>query len=453
MNTPPPDQHAALLPVRRWRRRLLGVLAATLAGLVLWLVTIELALWRGSACLEARQHQRALSWLRWAERLSWERAELHFLLARCERRLGALDQVSTHLLRAHELGWDTDQLEREDWLALAQTNQFEAVSAHWSALFEHPGSDGPEISKAYVKGALAWFRIPDARRVLSAWEADYPHDPDPPFMRGQLCETLLDWAGAAQSYRRVLELEPGRIEARFALATSLIKLGQLQEAESHLARVVQEDPENIEAKIVWAQSVGKLGNPDEAKRQLAELLNEHPQRVEVLLELGNLELGTNQPQEALEHLRQAAKRKPESREVAYAYAKALQANGRTAEAAKWFKFVDQATKPLMDLNKLIDQLMREPENLDVRFQIAAITWKYKSRDEGEKWFLSLLRINPQHAPTHAALAIHYAASGDSQRAAQHRQWSDGWEKIKKVEKIEAKPAPPLGPPAATPPPT
>jgi len=59
----------------------------------LWAVTVEVALWRGSACLESRDHERALSWLRFADRISFERAELHFLLARAYRRLEQFDEV------------------------------------------------------------------------------------------------------------------------------------------------------------------------------------------------------------------------------------------------------------------------------------------------------------------------------------------------------------------------
>ena len=216
----------------------------------------------------------------------------------------------------------------------------------------------------------------------------------------------------------------------------MLKLGELQEAEQQLRQVVQDDPANLTARIALAQSLAKLGRPDDAKQRLRELLRDHPDQSDVLLELGNLELGTGQVPQAFEHLQQAAKLKPESREVIYAYAKALQASGKTAEAAPQFKFVDEATKPLMQLKKLLDRLVQEPNNLDVRFQIAAITWKYKSREEGVKWFLSLLRLAPRHAPTHAALVIHYHAVGDQERAAVHRGLSQGLEDVKKITKVE-----------------
>jgi tetratricopeptide (TPR) repeat protein len=436
MNTSTPEHSVPSGRRHRLWRWLLVTALIVGAGVAVWAVTVEVALWRGAACLEAREHERAFAWLRFAARVSGERGELHYLLARCYRRLSRFAEVSVHLRRAQELGWDVSQLEREQWLALAQTGQFEAVNPHWAVLFEHPGSDGPELSKAFVTGCLGWFRVADARRVLEAWEADYPRDPEPHFQRGRLAETALDWAGAVQAYRRALELAPQRTDARLGLANALVKVGELQAADAEFRRVVEADPSNVPARVAVAQSAGKLGQPNEAKRLLHEILQTQPNYVDALLELGNLELRTGQVPEAQVHLRQAAELKPESREVLYAYGKALQAAGQTAAANQCFKFVDEATKPLAQLKKLLDRLLQDPENRDVRFQIASITWKYKSRDEGEKWFRSLLRINPQHQPTHAALAIHYKLLGNEERAAYHRGLSGGLEGIKKVVKVE-----------------
>ena len=124
--------------------------------------------------------------------------------------------------------------------------------------------------------------------------------------------------------------------------------------------------------------------------------------------------------EALRYLKDAADIKPEDREIIYAYARALQATGDPEAAQKYFAFVDEATKPLIRLKQLTNQLLAEPERTELRYQIAMTTWKYKSRAEGATWFHSLLNVDPDHVPTHLALARHYQLVGDTELAKKHQ---------------------------------
>lgn len=403
---------------RRWRWLWIAV-ALVCAGVAAWLFAIEIALWRGASNIEARRHERALGWLEFAELLAPNRGESHFLLARCNRRLKRFDEVEHHLGLAHKLEWDVDQLEREQWIALAQTGQFERVSEHWAELFEEVGSDGPEVSKAYTTMCLAQFRFREADQVLSAWEKDFPEDAEPHVMRGRLSETNLNWAGAADHYRDALRLEPNRKDASFGLAKALINLGQVEKAHEILRALVAQDPDYAGARLALAQCQVKLDRLDQARNELAKVLATQPDNVDALLEAGNIELAEGNYQAAAVYLKKALELKPESREVAYAAARTLQAGGEHEQARKLFKFVDEATKPLIRLKKLMSQLLEQPYNLDVRFQIAAITWKYKSREEGARWLISLLQISPRYQPAHAALARHYELAGDNDKALYH----------------------------------
>ena len=124
-------------------------------------------MWRGSACLEARRHKQAMLWLRLAEVLSFQKAELHYLLARCHRRFDEFDDAEVHLDRAYKLGWDANQLKREQWLTIVQRGRYEEIEPHWPILFADPGSDGPEICEAYVSAAFGQSRIDNALDVIS----------------------------------------------------------------------------------------------------------------------------------------------------------------------------------------------------------------------------------------------------------------------------------------------
>jgi len=71
------------------------------------------------------------------------------------------DQVSPHLLQALDAGCDLRLVEREQWLAQAQTGRFDQVGPHLAGLFQDAGSDGPEICSAYVGLLLSKFRTPN----------------------------------------------------------------------------------------------------------------------------------------------------------------------------------------------------------------------------------------------------------------------------------------------------
>ncbi len=397
-----------------------------LAGVLLsssWWLTCEIAIWRAFVCLEAREHSAALSWLTLASRLRSGSAETHYLLARTHRRLRQFEAVTRHLERSLALGYSSRLLEREQWLAQAQTGQFAAMKSHWSDLFANAGSDGPEISKAFVTGTLAQLRLRDATKVLDAWQADFPDDPDQYFLRGQLAFVQLDHAAAAIQFRQTIQRQSSHDEARFLLATCLMNIGEIAEAAAQLERVLQRQPDHVDAEVALASCFAKLDRLDEARQRLQTVMKHSPKHVGALLEFGNLELAAKHSVEALPVLRRAAELKPEDREVIYSLAKALQATGANEEAHQKFAFVDEATKALLRLKILSNRLLKEPDNLDLRFEIAQITWSYQSRAEGAKWWLSLLEIEPRHVATHQALAEHFRRTNDLERAARHEAQS------------------------------
>jgi tetratricopeptide (TPR) repeat protein len=140
--------------------------------------------------LERRQHDKALYWLRQAEELFPNNAEVQFLLARTYRRLENFDKTSRHLRQARSLGYSQWHLEREQLIALAQTGQYDAVQQHWGMLLSTAGSDVPEISNAYVLDRLSKFNLQEAVIVLDAWMLDFPQDPQPHYLRGKVWEVL-----------------------------------------------------------------------------------------------------------------------------------------------------------------------------------------------------------------------------------------------------------------------
>lgn len=436
------------------RGRLVLSLVALL--LVLWglrVLFVELCLWRASVNIETRQHTAALRWLKAAYPLDRDNAELHYLLARTYRRLRRFDLVRTHLKRAHELGYPVRLLEREQLIALAQTGNLAEVRDHWAELFQNAGSDGPEICEAFVKAAMVRLRIADVLRVLDAWHRDFPDDPKPFYYRGRFEQALLHWNEAAENYAEVLRRQPEHAAARFRFAQCLMKLGKFEEALRELQPLTNADadswnryaeldpirPEHV--RVHYATCLYKLGRLEEARTILERELEHNPDSPELLRELGMLELaaadnatahespdhsqnpsGTDANLErAVQLLRRAVELQPENYEIRYAYARALQATGRTKEAAEQFRFVNEATKPVLEVGNLTRRLLREPNNAEVRFRIGEIAYKYQSKEAGARWLKSVLELDAHHAGAHRLLAEYYAERGEAERAAEHRR--------------------------------
>jgi hypothetical protein len=63
-------------------------------------------------------------------------------------------------------------------------------------------------------------------------------------------------------------------------------------------------------------------------------------------------------------------------------------------------------------------LRKQPDDIDLRMQIASLTAKYVSRKDAIRWYEILLKVAPHHAPARAALAELYRQTGDTEKANQ-----------------------------------
>lgn len=384
-------------------------------------LAVDLALWRAQICLHKRQHERALTWLNGFGWMQPRNAELHFLLARANRRLERFSEVERHLQRAVDLGWNRQDLEREQWLALAQTGQFAAMNSHWGDLFLNAGADGPEICKAFVIASLKRFQVADASRVIAGWKADFPDDPEPYFQEARIAGVALRWRDAESAYREALKLAPERKDVREGLIEALLKQLKFAEADAELKHLLQRDPGNTAAEVNRADCLIRLGSLDEARTLLQSILKHDASQYQALVMLGQLEMAAGRSTEAVKSLDQAVAIHSEDAETRYLFAKALRAAGRDDDAAPHFQFRESAKEPLLRLNQATVELVAAPRNLALRYEVGELTWRWKSHEEGAVWLLSLLELDPSHRPTHALLARHYELLGNNEKASRHRE--------------------------------
>ena len=64
------------------------------------------------------------------------------------------------------------------------------------------------------------------------------------------------------------------------------------------------------------------------------------------------------------------------------------------------------TRALSEIRKLNGRLSQQPGDADLRYRLAELTWRWKSRREGLSWMRVVLRVDPAHAEAKRFLAEH-----------------------------------------------
>ena len=75
----------------------------------------------------------------------------------------------------------------------------------------------------------------------------------------------------------------------------------------------------------------------------------------------------------------------------------------------------QATRLRKEHDQIVQlryAVLKNPRDLDTRFQVAKWMMEHGHEDEGLKWTKEILRADPRHARTHRVLAEYYAKHGE-----------------------------------------
>lgn len=422
----PSEARAVRFPYPMRLRTRLIVLCTAVVGIIFAATPayIGYRLHQARSALEHRDTEEALAQLQAAERVAPGTAETQFLLARAHRRLGRFDKVREHLARAADLGWPTDQLQREQWLALAQAGQLREAEPHLGRLLTDPRGDGPAICEAFVDGYFATYQFGKAFLILDGWQKDHPDDPQPHAFRGLFREHASAWTEALPHYRRALGLAPYRTDIRLRVAQLLMRTQEYEEAARHFERCLVEDPGNPGVLVGWGKCLNRRGEPDAAREQFLRALEHDPRHFDARLAIGQWEQAAGRNKEALKWLKAVCEERPHDTEARYALARVLQAEGRSEDAKEHFQFVAEARDALASLQSLMEQVRRQPDDYDARHRIGAALLQYDDPAHGVAWLRSVLEIRPDHRPAHELLATYYSERGNKELARRHRQAAD-----------------------------
>lgn len=411
------SSHFRRSSVFRWVA--IGIVLVLIAVVLVPQVELCYQLFAARRALKLREATLAIEHLRRAEQLSPNNSETQFLLGRAFRRLGELDLVRTHLERAWKLGFPEKTVKREEILAMAQAGQLREAEPHLSELLVSPGEDGPEICEAFAKGFYLTYRLGHAFSLLEVWQADFPSDPQPLFMRGMLESLEGNQVKGVESLRRARTLAPTRRDIQNSLADLLVKAHEYQEAEDLLRPLLKGDPDNPVLIVQLGTCLMERGELEQSRELFEQAIRLKPDAPTARLAMGQLELRLGHPELAIGWLEPLAAERPYDPQTRFSLASTLQSFGKSEEAKEHFRFVEQAQKAVARMHNMMDQVKKRSDDVELRHEIGMILMQYESPSEGARWLRSVLELQPKHRPTHAALAEYYRSIGNAKLAQQH----------------------------------
>ncbi|MDP7205424.1 MAG: tetratricopeptide repeat protein [Pirellulaceae bacterium] len=411
-------------------RKAASWLAIPFLVLLAWQATILYSQMKTRSLIANRAPEEARRWVGWSNKFSFRSKTNEFLLARCCRKMGDYQSFNHHLLRAHALGYDPVALQREEWLAMAQSGVLDKSEPHLSDLLLDPRGDGQEILEAYVIGYLLIQQYTGAEELLKGWADSYPHDPLPWYLRGVVYRDLSQWKSAESAFRQSLEIEPDYYEASFQLGSVLLTLKKTDEAIEFFEVGSQDATLHVECRVGQAHCYRLLGKPKQARVILDAVVKDYPNDPAASLELGRLALDEGDYETAVHWLEPLVRKDLFNTDARYTLASALREVGRVEDAQGHFDAVTEINDQLANASQMSEAISTRPESAEERLKIGAIYLKYGSESDGLFWIRSGLSVNPTHRPTVEALLNYY-----TKKAVENPEKPTYGSTVKKFEKM------------------
>ncbi len=383
---------------------------------------------RAVSQMRRRDLSSAEWWLDVARWFPFGKADNEFLRARLARKRGDVRNMAIHLRQAGEAGFASLDIQREQWLAYAQAGQMDQAERHLSALLMDPRDDGAEILEAYTHGYLKTFRQNDALSILENWIVNFPDDAEPLHLRGHLWRDSSRWTDAEKDLSRAVERDPRHYGARLGLGNILVMNKKPQEALEHFEAAQRGAAQKLDAMIGQAKCHSNLGATDKARELLDEVLQADPGHVEANLDRARIALGEREYELAYQLLKPLVAQHSRNYDLRQVYSSALRRVGQIEAADREADAVAEARKELQRAHGLSLQLQKKEREGDVavRHEVGMIHLKYSSDREGLTWLFGVFNYDPDHKPTHAALADYFEHKenrtlADQEQAERHRQ--------------------------------
>jgi tetratricopeptide (TPR) repeat protein len=336
-------------------------------------LSIPLRAWPGS--------WRVRLWAARAARLDGDRTEAEQHLQLCEQAQPADPEV---LL---------------EWALLrAASGELAPVEAFLRNLLRQGSDQSPLIQEALLEGYIRTYRLDPARAGLEDWLQRQPEDTQACFLQGFLWQQVQQPQKALTSYRRALELDPQRDDARWRLVQCLLKLGLAEEASPHLDYLHRRYPKNPDMTVELACGRFKQGQVSEAQELLDAVLAEHPDCQSALRERGRLALAADNSVEAEKWLQRVLKLNPRDAQSLQLLSSALAHQGRQEEAQVLLDQLKQADRDFARMAAIcLNDLGQRPNDPALHSELGALLLRLGYSEAGRNWLSLALQEDPNDA--------------------------------------------------------
>jgi tetratricopeptide (TPR) repeat protein len=410
---------------RHWRVLLLVLLAG--AGVIV--AVPHLKAWHhyqtGQSALERYHADEALAHFRSCLQIWPQSGRVLLLAARAARQAGDLDEAVGYLEECQKRLGPSEEVLLEWTLQQAAAGELASVEPYLRSRLQKAFlPQGPLICEALVVGYLRMNRFLDAHTCLNYWLEQQPDHIQALFLRATGWRARQRPQKAAADYRRVLELDPTRRDAREALVSCLLDadVRAYVEALPLVEELLSQRPDDADVLVLLALCREGLGQAKEARAILDRVLQEHPDHVLALRERGRLALQDGQATEAEHWLRRGLAVLPDDFAANNSLLVCLEQQGKTGEAQLQRDRVEQLKTCLKRLREITEyQISRRPYDPALYCEIGILNLRLGHADLGHRWLLLALSQDANYRPAHAALVEYYQKRGDTERAAPHRR--------------------------------
>jgi len=348
-----------------------------------------------------------------------------FQLARALRRKGDLFAADAALVRAAKAGWDPTQIATQRLLAEAQCGDIVDVERPIERLIGSEPTDqtAEECYEALAQGYLNALWPEKAAQCLEFWAAWQPSNPLVHYWKGRMHEEAEEWATALEHYRKALELAPWRYDTLQAVARMEQETAQLEDAAGHFARCHALRPDDPASALGLVECRLKLGARDRVKPMLMEALTldlSAEARAAVITNLSEIALEAGSLDDASALAAEAVSLDPRSPRCRLVHAAILARRGEPEAAESERKKGQDLGHRQVALAEAARRARVNPHDPDVRAEVGGMMLDLGLEQEAARWFEIALQIDPNHRPSHEALAAYWSRAGDTARAARHR---------------------------------
>lgn len=402
---------------RRWPWVLAGAALATLA-----IVSGFLYRSRLQAKAEARAVEGALAARRFDEarrRIESlaagprQKGEADYYRAWLEVALDRPAEAMASIRKAIDAGYPREPVMVLRAVLQARAGQFDEAEPLLRRASERYAEPRPEIAEALARIYLATFRFADAARQLDRWAEAAPEDARPYLWRNEIEERNdINSPVVINNYRAALRRDPKLDASRLSLAKRLLDAHRIDEGEAEFATYLERNPKSVPGHVGAGQIALLKGDLQGAEAHFTEALEIDPKDPIALRELGSIELRKGRYDSACAHLKTAVEISPYDVEVRYSYAQALKAAGEDKRAQEETAATERLRKDQKRVTDLREALAKDPNNADLRSEVARWLIDHGHEKEGLEWTDLILRQKPGHKATCQFLSEFYTRKGN-----------------------------------------